>query len=84
MRFFAGKAKELALLVVSTLFACGVGLLVFYGNIFRREDRASKDYFVSDPVIRIRGRPFHPEIAGLGPHDVRDFATALCRSSPMC
>ncbi|HWN82552.1 MAG TPA: hypothetical protein VNM87_10680, partial [Candidatus Udaeobacter sp.] len=45
----------------------------FFDNVFRDQDRTARDWMVLDPIVRLRGRPFYPEAAGLGPHDLLGF-----------
>ena len=45
----------------------------FYQGVFRREDYRSQEFMLKDPVTRVRPRPLHPDLGGLGPHDLLGF-----------
>ena len=62
-----GASQDLKLLQLDTKVPA------FFDNIFRDQDRTARDLTVLDPIVRMRGRPFYPETAGLGPHDVLGF-----------
>jgi lysophospholipase L1-like esterase len=62
-----GASQDLKLLQLDTKVPA------FFDNIFRDQDRTARDFMVLDPIVRLRGRPFYPEAAGLGPHDLLGF-----------
>jgi lysophospholipase L1-like esterase len=62
-----GASQDLKLLQLDTKVPA------FFDNVFRDQDRTARDLMVLDPIVRLRGRPFYPEAAGLGPHDLLGF-----------
>lgn len=45
----------------------------FFINVFRPHDISSTEFLLNDPLTGVRGKPFLPEIAGVGPHDILGF-----------
>lgn len=45
----------------------------FFDGVFRRQDLSSKTFSLPDPRTGTRGKPFFPDLGGIGPHDVLGF-----------
>ncbi len=45
----------------------------FYEGVFRRDDYASREFLLKDPVTRVRPKPLFPDLGGVGPHDILGF-----------
>lgn len=45
----------------------------FYENVFRRQDLASTDFILKDPLTRVRAKPLYPDTLTMGPNDLLGF-----------
>ena len=45
----------------------------YYENIFRKEHWESNEFIMKDPLVRVRAKPFYPDIGGMGPNDLLGF-----------
>lgn len=45
----------------------------YYENIFRKEHWESTEFIMNDPLVRVRAKPFYPDIGGIGPNDLLGF-----------
>ena len=45
----------------------------FFESVFRRDDFLSANYFISDPLTRVRPKPLQSETLRLGPNDLIGF-----------
>ena len=45
----------------------------FFEGVFRRDDLLSTEYFISDPLTRIRPKPLQSETLRFGPNDLLGF-----------
>ena len=45
----------------------------YYENIFRKKHWESNEFIMKDPLVRVRAKPFYPDIGGMGPNDLLGF-----------